>query len=208
MKKNALVLSIALTIFAFKINAQKSNKSYGIQAGPNFARYTPRFPEPETKNVRNTGIIGFYLGGFINFEISKKLRIRPSLIFALQGSKLKFENIDFINIDNSMSTSSFSVKVVESTILVPVAVQNYLHEKFYIEAGPQIGYTINTRGTFDDGTPSETIINNDKLDFGFIAGLGYDLNENFTLNSRYFFGITERRDFKTSALNIGIEYNF
>jgi len=208
MKKNALVLSIALTIFTFTINAQKSNTSYGINAGPNYARYTPRFPEPEFKNIRNTGIFGFYLGGFINFEISQKLRIQPSFIFALQGNKFNFENIEFISIDNSMYTRSFSVKVIESTIIVPVTVQNYFSEKFYIETGPQIGYTVSTKGTFDDGTPSETITNNDKLDFGFIAGIGYELNENFAVNSRYFFGVIERRDFKTSALSIGIEYTF
>ncbi|MDF4204975.1 outer membrane beta-barrel protein [Maribacter sp. SA7] len=203
MKEIILLLSLFIFFLSAKLNAQQSNTSYGIQAGMNYSRYTPRFPEPEVEGFRYAGIIGFYAGGFVNFEINEKLKIQPSLIFAFQGSKFIFENIKYRNVD-----FNFSAKVVESTIIIPVAVQNYLSKKFYIEAGPQIGYTISTRGTFDDGTASETIMNNDKLDFGFFAGMGYQLNKYFTLNSKYLIGIIKRRDIKTAVLNIGIEYRF
>ncbi len=216
MRKNFLLLSIAFAIFTMKTNAQKSDTSFGIQVGTNLARYTPRFPVPSTEDVRYTGKIGFYAGGFVNFKICEQLRIQPSLLFASQGSKFKNENVEIRDNDFNVSRLDFGTNIVESTIILPVVLQIYLGEKFYIEAGPQIGYIISLKdknvgdilpGTGNSG--SENLSNNDKLDLGLLVGFGYKLNKKLGLNSRYYFGVIERNNgLKSSVLNLGIEYSF
>ncbi|MRX64768.1 porin family protein [Maribacter luteus] len=216
MKKNVLLLRITLAIFAFTANAQQSNTSYGIQAGTNYARYTPRFPNPNTEDIRYAGKIGLYVGGFVNFKISEQIRIQPSLLFASQGSKLKNENVEVRQNSNDPATEfDFEFNIIESTIVLPVVAQNYLSEKFYIEAGPQVGYIFSLKdksvgdtlpGAQNDGTGN--LSNNDKLDLGLLVGFGYKLSENFGLNSRYYFGVIERNNgLKSSVFNLGIEYS-
>lgn len=219
MKKNLIYLSLVLLFFANTANAQQSNTSFGIQAGTNYSKYTPRFPVPNLEDIRFTGKIGFYLGGFVNIEISEKFRIQPSLIFASQGSKFKNENLRISNNNSNTTFANYESNIIESTIVVPIVVQNYLGKSFYIEAGPQMGYIFslkdriivntvpgsNNVGSF--GGLSET--NYDKFDLGLVVGVGYRISENFGLNSRYFFGVLDRNNnLKSSVLNIGIEYNF
>ena len=212
-----LITSLSFLLFSMNSMAQNGDTSFGFQAGANFARYTPKFPVPSTKDIRYTGKISYYLGGFVNFKISEQLRIQPSLLLASQGSKLKNENVEVRQNANDPSTEfDFAVNIIESTIVLPVVIQNYLGEKFYIEAGPQVGYIFSLKdknvgdtlpGTDDNGTGN--LSNNDKIDFGLLVGVGYKLNENFGLNSRYYFGVIERNNaLKSSVLNLGIEYNF
>lgn len=218
MNKNVLLSTIALVIFSFTANAQQSNTFYGIQAGTNYARYTPRFLNPNTEDVRYAGKVGLYIGGFANFKIGEKIRIQPSLLFASQGSKFINENVPVrLNSNDPTYTEfDFVINIIESTIVLPVVVQNYLSEKFYIEAGPQVGYIFSLKdksvgdtltSTQNDGTGS--LSNNDKLDLGLLVGLGYRLNESFGLNTRYYFGVIERNNgLKSSVMNLGIEYSF
>jgi hypothetical protein len=217
MKKNIVLLLIVISIFAFTANGQQSNTSFGIQAGTNYARFTPRFINPNTEDIRYTGKVGLYVGGFVNFGISEKIRIQPSLLFASQGSKFLNENVEVrLNSNDPPTEFDFAINIIESTIVLPVVVQNYLSEKFYIEAGPQVGYIFSLKdknvgdtlpGTDDDGTGN--LSNNDKIDFGLLVGVGYKLSENFGLNSRYYFGVIERNNaLKSSVLNLGIEYSF
>ncbi|WP_378184781.1 porin family protein [Aquimarina sp. W85] len=217
MKKKLVLLVVVLSIFSFTINGQQSKTSFGIQAGVNYAGYTPRFINPNTKDIRYTGKVGLYVGGFVNFEISEKIRIQPSLLYASQGSKFLNENVEVRRNSNDPPTEfDFAINIIESTIVLPVVVQNYFNEKFYIEAGPQVGYIFNLKDknvgdtlpeTEDDGTGN--LSNNDKIDFGFLVGVGYKLTENLGLNSRYYFGVIKRNNaLKSSVLNLGIEYSF
>ena len=216
MKRNDLLFFIALAIITFTASAQESKSSYGIQAGTNYASYTPRFPNPNTQDISYAGKIGLYIGGFINFKITEQIRIQPSLLFASQGSKFKNENVEVRqNFDEPATEFDFEFNIIESTIVLPVVAQNYLSQKFYIESGPQVGYIFSLKdksvgdtipGTQDDG--SGNLPNNDKLDLGLLVGFGYKLNANFGLNSRYYFGVIARNNgLKSSILNLGIEYS-
>ena len=217
MIKNVLLSTIGLIVFAFTTNAQQDNTYYGIQAGTNYATYTPRLISPNTEDIRFGGKIGLYIGGFVNFKISEKIRMQPSLLYASQGSKFINENVEVRQNSNDPATEfDFKINLIESTIVLPIVAQNYLSEKFYIEAGPQVGYIFSFKdkivgdtlpGTQNDGTSN--ISNNDKLDLGFLVGLGYKLNENFGLNTRYYFGVIKRNNgLKSSVVNLGIEYSF
>lgn len=217
MKKHLVLLIIAVGIFAFTAKGQQRNTSFGIQAGTNYARYTPRFINPNTEDIRYAGKIGLYIGGFVNFRVSETIRIQPSLLFASQGSKFINENFEVRqSIDQQATEYDFKTNIIESTIVLPVVAQNYVNEKFYIEAGPQVGYIFSLKeknvgdtlpGITNDGT--RNLSNKDKLDLGLLVGLGYKFKENFGLNSRYYFGVIERNNMlKSSVLNLGIEYSF
>lgn len=188
----------------------------GFKAGANYSSYTPRYIIPGIEDVRYDRRFGFYLGSFVNFEISNDFRIQPELIFAVQGSKFVNENIEIFDSDDFNSTFvDFESNINESTIIIPIVAQYIISENFYLEGGPQFGYIINrkekiTKNTFDDvsGTPTEPIdFDYDKFDFGLTFGIGYELTEKISANARYFFGLIERNNtIKSSVFNLGIEY--
>ena len=76
----------------------------------------------------------------------------------------------------------FAIIEEENWLFVPVMLKYYVEDKFNIMAGPQ--------GTFSFGDKQGLPINTFGLDFGF--GAGYDINNNFYLEARYAFELTNR----------------
>jgi hypothetical protein len=83
-------------------------------------------------------------------------------------------------------------------------IQYYPVSKFYLQAGPQISYIFEALG--------------DSLKKGGLdlsSGIGYDINENFHIQARYSFELTNRSTFDDSEvssrlrwLQIGFGYSF
>lgn len=216
MNKYLFLLTFTLLIFTNESKSQNTDITFGIKAGANYSSYTPRLLVSGIEDVRYEGKIGFYLGGFVNFEISNNFRIQPELIFALQGSKFLNENIEVFDPNGFISTLvDFESNINESTIIIPIIAQYFINENFYLEGGPQLGYIINREEkiikdpikefTGIDTEPMD--FDYDKFDFGLTFGIGYKFSEKIRVNTRYFFGLLERNNnIKSSVFNLGIEY--
>ena len=162
------------------------------------------------------GKIGFYIGGFTNITISEKLKIQPELLYFNQGTKAIFEDITLTDSNgNSLTTGDVESKINESTISIPINLQYFISQKFYLEGGIQLGYIINrkeeiTKNPFSQFTTNNQGNNNmdyDQFDFGFNIGIGFSLLENMRINTRTFLGIIERdNSIKPLVLSLGIEY--
>jgi opacity protein-like surface antigen len=70
----------------------------------------------------------------------------------------------------------------ESMIAVPVMIKYYVAESFNIQAGPQLDFFMNTPKSIKS------------LGFGLGIGAGYDINEKFTVQAKYTFGLNDRID--------------
>ena len=209
MKKTKLIIGFLMLTICFNVYGQEKSTEFGLKTGINFAKYNGDLIGAEYK-----GKVGFYVGGFANFKISDKFKIQPELLYALQGSN--YVSTIEVREDPSEPTvvGEFKVKSNESTISIPIVAQYFVVEKFYFEAGPQIGIIISHKDeviespTDDPSFYDTSGIDYDTFDFGFAVGAGYKLSEKFNVNFRYFFGLIER-DFskvKSSVLNLGVEY--
>ncbi len=203
--KSLLIISVLFSFFNTK--AQKKKTPLGLKGGVNYSTYDGEIdPLFDAKYTRK---FGYYLGIFTEIKLNDKLKLKPELFYSLRGSEILFENVQ--------SSSVFGDeiwRINEKSISLPVIIQYNIAPKINLEAGPQfssiLGYdekVIQSPNKNFEGTefPEEAY---DNLDVAIVAGIGFKLNEKFSITSRYVKGITERdaRKVKTSVVNFGLEY--
>jgi len=98
----------------------------------------------------------------------------------------------------------------EGAILIPVMAKYYVVEGFNLQAGPQLDYVLNVPDL------AEPFVNEFGLSIGL--GAGYDINEQFAIQGKYTFGLTDRLDsavdgilsssLKINTFQIGVVYKF
>jgi len=98
----------------------------------------------------------------------------------------------------------------EGAILIPVMAKYYVVESFNIQAGPQLDYVLNIPDL------AEPLVKEVGLSLGI--GAGYDINNQFAVQAKYTFGITDRLDsavnnilsssLKIDTFQIGVVYKF
>ena len=91
-------------------------------------------------------------------------------------------------------------------------------EKFYLEAGPQIGFltTAKSKMTFDGETEEANFKDETKsTDFALNFGLSFDLMDKLSLGARYSLGLIniiddqeEDEDIKNRVISISVAYRF
>jgi len=204
MKKITLT-ALALCAFAF---TQAQDLKFGVKGGVNFANL----------NVDYGGVygnyggfddnykmkVGFNAGGFVEYKFTDKWAIQPEVLYSLQGSKQKFNDID----------GNYDVKTNLSYINVPVMVKFYPIPKLYAEAGPQVGFLISAKEKYSEkvfvSADSDEMDDNidvkdhyKSIDFGFNVGAGYEFTENLFVNLRYNIGLSNIDDTPSTS-----EYNY
>lgn len=209
MKK--LILFSVIILISASVQAQKREVEFGLKGGLNYSS----FRTPDAANDVYKAKFGFYLGGFATFEITEKFKVQPELQFAVQGARFVLRDIQIIEGSGEPpKIGDFKTRINESTIVLPFMGQYYINEVFYLEAGPQFGFIINTNEkvtespTDDPNFNSTSNSNRDVFDVGLAIGAGYMLTDNLGLNARYYYGLVKRDSFiYSSVLNIGLEYN-
>lgn len=133
--------------------------------------------------------IAFQLGGFAEFKVSDKFSVQPELMFTSQGAKgdLATLNLSYINI--------------------PVIAKYYVTEELSLQAGPQIGFLMSAKS--DDTDVKDQL---KSMDYGLNLGAGYNLNENMSLDLRYYLGFAQlQKDLATgesASHNAGLLLSF
>ena len=215
--KRNLLLGLIFTVLIGSVNAQETSYELGLKGGANYAKYTPDISVAGINIAEFRRKLGFYFGGFVNITLNEKVKVQPEILFGLQGGKILMEGFELRNGPNEPTvTGGVRANVSEYTIVVPITLQYFFTDDFYIEGGPQFGYIINRKQKIKENIFEQLEgFNNisllpskyDKFDLGLTLGLGYKLSDNFGINGRYFFGLIERDDLiKTSVYNLGIEY--
>src|SRR5215217_1406699 len=142
MKK--LLLAAALLISVQSAFAQKF--SIGPKAGLNISNYTGG-------DIESDALVGYHLGGIINYGFGKVFSIQPEVLFSTQGAK----------VNNAGTKSDFKI----SYVTVPVMLKFKTNGGFYVEFGPQVGFRTST------DIPDQTINNFAKnLDLAAAGGIG------------------------------------
>jgi hypothetical protein len=204
--KKIILIAIAVLTFGFTY-AQKAQ--FGIKGGLNIASQNysgDGAPSPSS-------MIGFNIGGFVDFIITDKFSIQPELLYSTQGSKFNM----FVNDGGTDFNTENTFKL--SYINIPILFKYYASEKFSLEAGPQIGFL--TSSKLEVKVLKQTVTQDAKtmfesLDYGLNFGAGYDIAKNISAGVRYNFGLanvmkTESGDnskIKNSVFLLSIGYKF
>jgi opacity protein-like surface antigen len=204
--KKIILSSLLVLAFGFTY-AQKAE--FGIKGGLNVANQNysgDGAPSP-------TSIIGFQVGGFVDIKISDKFSIQPELLYSTQGSKFNL----LVNTDGSNYDTKNTFLL--SYINVPVMFKYYAAEKFSLEAGPQIGFMVDSKLKTDVIGQSVTQDAKDlfeSVDFGLNLGAGYDFTKKISAGIRYNFGLTnvmktesgDNSKIKNSVFSLSVGYKF
>lgn len=166
-------LFIAVVLGAVVTSQAQEDARFGVTAG-----YLSANAKIESQGISLTDSQGgFYIGLVADLNVAEKFNIQPELLYA---------NVDDI-----------------SFLQLPIMGKYYVAEKFNLQGGIQITYTLEE--VADDFT---------KFNFGLGGGLGYDINEDFFLQARYVFQLnnyftgSEDITSKIGFLNFGVGYKF
>ena len=201
MKK---LLLVAFSLATFITNAQ--DITFGVKAGANFAS----IGGDDGKDL--DGFTSFLIGATVEIPVSDTFSIQPEVLYSGQGFTLDgvVEDVAY------ETTGSFDY------LNIPIIAKFYLSEGFSLEAGPQIGFLLNSKYDVDAVAfatgefAAETynlIGESDKVDYGFNLGAGYQLNSGLNFNIRYYLGLADipkgdTDGFKNNVFQVAVGYNF
>jgi hypothetical protein len=171
--KKVYILTIMMLISSTLLNAQnqKNKATAGIKGGYNLSSVLIDGASQTTK------LHGFHIGVYGESYIGKYFSIQPEILYSQQGYKVTDEDgiftqkIDYLNI--------------------PLMFKFYPVKSFFLEAGPQVGFSISHKETYDSGrlfgdTSKELEPSN--FDWGANVGAGFKSDAGLTIGARYHLG--------------------
>lgn len=169
-----IYITIALMIVStLSLNAQDTNTkaTAGIKGGYNISSVS------FDGNSETEKLHGYHIGIYGESYIGKYFAIQPEILYSKQGYKI---------IDNS---GTYTQKL--DYLNIPVMLKLYPVKSFFLEAGPQIGFSISHKETFDSGfilydTSKEFEPSN--FDWGINLGTGFKSDAGVCLGVRYHIG--------------------
>lgn len=208
MIKN-FVVTILCCLMTTGAMAQKMR--IGVKAGVNMNTTVP--PRPLFDGTKeNTFHPGFTIGGSLFFPLSRSLQLEVDLLYSMKSNKSHMESLTAP--PGSITPYSFDYVVKRHYICFPALIKYYPTADVYIECGPELGYRVGLN--YSACETVESIYNN-KIDFGILCGVGYDINEHLYVNARYTHGLVntysekypiEKDSEKNRCINIFVGYRF
>jgi len=160
--RKVVLITVMIVLGLLNVNAQDFN--LGVKGGLNFATLTGG-------NSSEFGwTTDFNLGVMAEIKISDKFSLQPELMYSGQGygSSVESEGIIALNYLN-----------------VPLISKYYVTKGLSIEAGPQVGFLLSTKGGTQDYKDRFKT-----TDFGVNFGLGYKFDNGINFSVRYNLGLT------------------
>ncbi len=144
------------------------NVSLGLKAGASLTDFVGADTKDGAGNSYYKNRFGFHAGIFANIGFARLFAFQPEIIYSQKGAKLA-----------SNSDAGYRLHYVD----VPLAF-HVNTDGFFFEAGPQVGFLVAARQ--EAGSVSVDVTNSYKtVDFGYLAGLGYQLKHGPGVGLRY-----------------------
>jgi hypothetical protein len=184
MKK--ILLITVITVFGFT-NVTAQDVEFGAKLGVNFGSLYG----DNTGNVDPiVSLINF--GVYAEIPLNEKFSFQPEIMYSTHGFSIndRIKALNYLNF--------------------PLMGKYYVTKKLSLEAGPQIGFLLSTKGKL--GIPKDDF---KTLDFGVNFGVGYKLNNGLNFGARYNLGLSNINDVSGSSdkltngvLQVTVGYSF
>ena len=175
-----VLLSLGL-LAGVSFAAQAQSISYGIKAGASLTNFTG----DNTGDLKN--VFGFHGGLVANFAVNDAFSIQPEVLYSMKGAKSE-ENLGM----GYTSKSTARLHYIDVPVLARVNAGG-----LFFELGPQVGFLVAAKskneitGGVLGGTSTNDIKNElSSVDFGYAAGLGYQISNGPGIGLRYNGGLT------------------
>lgn len=198
MKKLFLGAAIAMSSLTFA-------QQFGIKAGMNVSSISDDGWDDSKSKV------GFYGGLFMNAPLAENFSIQPEILYNNLGSKT----------ETTVAGTKYSSTLNLDYIAVPVMFQYNATPEFYLEAGPEFGFLVNSSAKTTAGSNSNTTnIDTDyfnKFNMGIGLGAGFNITNKLGINARYVAGLNDITDNdkwgsdannKNNNFQVGLAYKF
>ncbi|MGB3464192.1 MAG: porin family protein [Cyclobacteriaceae bacterium] len=185
--KKSLFFVIVCLICSTVANAQDAKS--GIKGGFNFS--TLYVDDVEDRQIRP----GFHAGVFTQIPLVGPLSIQPELMFTTAGNRTK---VEFGIFDYEVD---YNLNYIQLPVLVNLEVGNTIS----LQGGFYAAYLVGGNISYEGDLNSTTELDRDdfsKLDIGFSAGVGYNIN-NIQFGLRYNLGLREIADSDSARDDIG-----
>jgi len=168
MKK--IITILLLTCSVITIHAQKSKREEGIKLGiKGGLNVTSLMGDVEELSIRTSVHLGF----LAEIIVSDNFSIQPELLYSGQGATVD-------------ATGGGRIKL--NYVTLPVLAKFPVVKGLSLEAGPQVGFLVNSKSKTN--TTNDSIDGIKTLDFSVAAGLEYELKNGVIFQGRYTLGLT------------------
>jgi hypothetical protein len=206
--KKIILSAIAVMLCGF-VNAQ--DVKVGIKGSINLSSWAG-----DTRGLNLRPMCGVNIGALAQIKLSDEFDIQPEILYSNQVTKMK-------NVGANVSGVYYTgdIKWNLSYINVPVLLKYSGDGKSFIEAGPQVGFLTSANASTKLTQYSPTVKQDVKeafesVDFGFVVGVGYNINQHLMADLRYNIGLsnianTESGDdtkIRNSVLALSLAYKF
>lgn len=202
MTKIKYLIFIVVISFHYQAFTQ-INLEYGVKFGVNLADLRT---DENGLSPRST----FHLGFEAEYAFDKKLSLQAELLYSRQGE---------VRRGRTLQNTKFSNILGLDYINIPVIVNYYVVDGFYVSMGPQIGFLVRTQLEETVGFNSnqkDVQENYRNADFSAVFGAGYKTDWGFGIGFRYNLGFTNvlKNPYvytdteKNSVLQLSMSYRF
>lgn len=177
-----------IIIFFINTVSHAQDAVYGVKAGMNLSKFNGS--TGDSFSGYDT-MIGFHLGGLVEFSLTEMFSIQPELLYSYQGTNI----------------NSGAGEIKTHNLQVPILAKYYIVDALSAEAGPIVGYLMSAKynGNLnsEDGRETIDITENYKsVEFGFGFGASYQFISGLFFVARYNFGISNINDNQLESPNI------
>ncbi|MGY3087921.1 hypothetical protein ACVWYF_000954 [Hymenobacter sp. UYAg731] len=195
MKKTLFTLAL-LAGLTGAAQAQRSNVSLGLKAGATYSNFVGK------QAFSEESIFGFHAGVFANIGLTDLFAFQPEIIYSQKGS-----NPNITDFKNRLHY-----------VDVPLAFHVNADGLFF-EAGPQVGFLVAAQQKTGN-TSTDIKARYNTIDFGYLAGLGYQRKTGLGIGLRYNGGfinvpksytvgnVTVQDNVRNSAFQLYLTYSF
>ena len=171
-----LILVLAICFLSATALSAQGLTAKGLKGGISLARFTGS--DASIGSVDPSMAVKFAVGGFLNFEVSEQVSIRPEVYYSSKGSHYEEGDAEL----------TFTMNYID----IPVLVVIKAGDNFGIFAGPQLGIYLN--GEMSNSGSAD--IESDDVtspEFELVFGANYFINQ-FHIDARYALGISKTFD--------------
>lgn len=202
---------ILLSLFALSLTAAQAQLTVGAKLGLNYSIYGTKIdPEPEEKPESDSGI-GFHLGGFLVYNFSDKIGIRPELLYSARRVSFKDESTSTQSIFGTTITTKTETEgsATASYLEVPLLLNYQASEALSFQVGPGIGLLMGYKSKFDSKTTTTTTVGGNSttttseasgdsdsteglrgMELGLAVGGNFQLESGLSFGLRYWRGLS------------------